>query len=345
VTDTSTDSAGRLRARLRQLGLSDAAIRAAWPRWWSEEADASSSARADLWFSVARRLGLDPRSLFDEGSLRFLWREEARFKHLSGEGDVERAGITSFGRAVASLLVAATPSSSATIRGVSAQTLRQELLGEDQPFVRLLDLLATSWGVAVPVAHLRVFPWPQKRMAAMTVSVGEHYAILLGKDSLYPAPISFYLAHELGHIALGHVASDRFIVDLEHTSLSLATDDDEEQAADQFALEVLTGEPDLTVLPDELGARPSAGELARIALEAATALRIEPGVLAQCFGFSTGNWETATGALKAIYSEAMPVWQEVNDLALDELRVNQLSADSVDFLASVLGKSPLERGG
>jgi Zn-dependent peptidase ImmA (M78 family) len=344
VTDGTADKARQLRAQLRDLGLSDAAIRAAWPKWWSEEADASTSARADLWFTVARRLGLDPRSLFDEGSPRFLWREEARFKHLSGEGDVERAGITSFGRAVASLLVAATPSSDATIRGASAQEIRRDLLGEKQAFVGLLDLLALSWGVGVPVVHLRVFPWPQKRMAAMTASVGESCAILLGKDSLYPAPISFYLAHELGHIALDHVASDRLIVDLENANLSLAANDDEEQAADRFALEVLTGGPEIRVLPDELSAKPSASELARVALSAASSLAIEPGVLAQCFGFSTGDWQTATGALKVIYSKAMPVWQEVNQLAREELRLDQLSADSIDFLGSVLGKPLVEPG-
>lgn len=338
MSGTAANSAKQLRTLLRELGLSDAAITAAWPGWWSDEADASSSARAELWFSVARRLGLDPRSLFDEGRPRFLWQDEARFKHLSVEGDVELAGITSFGRAVAATLVLAAPSPGATISGVSAQLLRRELLGAKQPYVRLLDLLALSWGAGVPVAHLRVFPWTQKRMAAMSVSVGEHCAILLGKDSVYPAPIAFYLAHELGHIALGHVDSDRLIVDLEEERPSLANDDEEEQAADAYALEVLTGQPSPTVLPDELGARPSARELARIAVGAADSLGIEPGMIAQCFGYSTGDWRIATGALKTIYTAQKPVWQEVNAVARRQLLLDELSADASEFLGAVLGK-------
>src|SRR4051794_15887231 len=60
------ESAGDLRLRLRRLGLSDDAISAAWPQWWSADAEASPSARAELRFGIARRLGLDPRSLLGE---------------------------------------------------------------------------------------------------------------------------------------------------------------------------------------------------------------------------------------------------------------------------------------
>src|SRR6266542_5650566 len=92
------DGARRLRSRLKSLGLTDAGIRAAWPRWWSDDAEQSPSAQAELRFGVARRLGLDPRSLFDDERQppRFRWRDEARFKHLSGERPEELAGIVSY---------------------------------------------------------------------------------------------------------------------------------------------------------------------------------------------------------------------------------------------------------
>ena len=41
-------------------------------------------------------------------------------------------------------------------------------------------------------------------MNGMLVQVGHRFAILLARDANYPAPIAFYLAHELGHAALGH---------------------------------------------------------------------------------------------------------------------------------------------
>lgn len=335
----TAESAGDLRLRLRGLGLSDGAITAAWPRWWSEDAEASASARAELRFGVARRLGLDPHSLLEErGEPRFLWREEARFKHLSGESDRERAGITSFGRAIASVLIGALPPSAADLSGVAAHALRESVLASGQPFVTLGDLLALSWGLAVPVVHLRVFPWQQKRMAAMTVKVGGRSTVLLGKDSAYPATIAFYLAHELGHIALEHVAADRQIVDLEDEVPAASEKDDEEREADAFALELLTGDPEPTVLATGPGWA-HGGALAHAALESADALRIEPGTLALCFGHSTGDWQTANAALSHIYADPQPVWTYVNAIARRQLDLGELPNDAVDFLDAVLGEA------
>jgi hypothetical protein len=88
------ESASDLKKRLHSFGLSDAAIEAVWPQWWSDAADESKSARTELRFGVARRLGIDPSSLIQEdGQPRFLWSSQARFKNLAGETSLEREGI------------------------------------------------------------------------------------------------------------------------------------------------------------------------------------------------------------------------------------------------------------
>jgi hypothetical protein len=173
-------------------------------------------------------------------------------------------------------------------------------------------------------------------MAAMTVRVGDRCAILLGKDAVYPAHIAFYLAHELGHIALGHLSSDRVIVDLEEANPKLGTDDVEEMSADRFALELLTGEPEVVVLPSKK--RYVARELARIAMTTGEQLGIEPGTLALCFGYSTGNWPVANAALKHIYSAPKPVWKEVNDVAWTQLALDSIPDDCTEYLRAVLGE-------
>jgi hypothetical protein len=334
----TTESAAELRGRLRGLGLSDGAITAAWPRWWSDEAEASSSARAELRFSVARRLGLDPHSLLARDEPRFLWREEARFKHLSDEDETQQAGITSFGRAIAAILVQAAPDAAGDLTGSRAAELRHSILASGQSYVTLVDLLSMAWGVGIPVAHLRVFPWPQKRMAAMAARVGARATVLLGKDSDYPAMIAFYLAHELGHIALGHVPTDRQVVDLDElVPGSGATDDAEEREADEFALELLTGHPQPTVLRSAESRGWGARSLADAVLRSADELGIEPGTLALGFGHSTGDWATAIGALRHVYEDARPVWQLVNRIARDQLDVSALGEDSLEFIDVVLG--------
>lgn len=330
------DSADELRLRLKRLGLSEPAIRAAWPRWWSEDADGSPSARAELRFGVARRLGLDPRSLLaDAAEPRFMWREEARFKNLSNESELERAGITSFGRSVATTLLRFSPDE-IDVASTPATALREQILGSGRPYVDLLDLLSLAWTVGVPVIHLQVFPWPQKRMAAMTVRIEGRSAILLAKESNYPAPIAFYLGHELGHIALGHVEANRSIVDLEDEHVGADGGDEEETAADQFALELLTGQPQPRVLPEDAS---SAKELARVAVSAAASLQIEPGTLAQCFGYSTRKWKTANAALKLIYGAGKPVSGAINAVAWSQLNLEDAPAEAVEFLGAVLGRA------
>jgi hypothetical protein len=329
------ENASRFRQRLRGFGFTDPAIEAAWPSWWSDEADTSLSAQTELRFSVARKLGLEPRSLLDDAEQpRFIWRDEARFKRLTGESELERAGITSFGMTIGRLLLAATKPSAASPPG-NAAGLRQLIL-RHQEYVRLADLLSISWAISIPVIHLRVFPWQRKRMAAMTLRQRDRHAILLAKDSMYPAHIAFYLGHELGHAILGHLQPGHLVVDLEEDQLTPAEDDPEEAAADRFALELLTGEPTPRVLPST-DSRISARGLAEAALVASRELRIEAGTLSLCFGYSTGNWPVANAAMRHIYSEPKPVWSEINKVAVRQLAAEAIPSDSLPFLSAVMG--------
>jgi hypothetical protein len=335
------DSARKLRKRLKTIGLSDLAIEAAWPIWWSDDADASSSARAELRYSIARKLGLDPHSLLeDDEAPRFVWKETARFKHLRGETYNERCAISSFGTALGAILLQATTLSS-LIADKSPRELREMILTR-QPYVRLVDLISLCWSVSIPTIHLRVFPGHRKRIAAMSVRVGDRNTILLGKDSSYPAQIAFYLAHELAHISLGHLTNQTAIVDFEwhpdpNPDPPIFAPDMDELRADAFALEILTGEPQPVVLP--LTGRGGARSLAKAALGAAMELRIEPGTLALCFGYSTGDWSTAIASLRHIYTSPKPVWREVNNIALQQLSLSELPEDTALYLQKVLGET------
>ena len=88
-----------LRRELRRAGITPSAIEAVWPEWWSAEAESSFSARTELRYTVARRLGLSPRYLLD-GAAQFVWRDEAKFKNLGTTTDHQAIVLTSFGVAV-----------------------------------------------------------------------------------------------------------------------------------------------------------------------------------------------------------------------------------------------------
>jgi hypothetical protein len=327
------DSASaKLRWNLKSLGLSDQAVDAAWPDWWSEAAGASASARAELRFSLSRKLGLDPHSLFDNRQPRFIWNDEGKFKRLTTESPSERAAVVSFGASVARALIAAVPAGP-SVTGLTAAALRESILST-QPFVRLVDIIALSWAVGIPVIHLRVFPLPAKRMSAMVIRVDGRFAVLLARDANYPAPIAFYLAHELGHIALGHLGDEVALVDYGDT-LQDGHPDEDEQAADRFSLELLTGMPSPTILPEATNY--GAASLAQAILQSASELKIEPGTMALCFGHSNSAWEKAFAAMKVIYTNEQPVWAEVNKIADAQLDWTSLPSDTAAYVRAVMG--------
>jgi hypothetical protein len=327
------DSASaKLRWSLKSLGLSDQVIHAAWPEWWSEAADSSASARAELRFSVSRKLGLDPNSLSDNEQPRFIWNDEGKFKRLTTESPSERAAIVSFGVSVARALIASI-APGPPILGATAAEFRKSILNS-QPFVRLIDVIALSWAVGIPVIHLRVFPLPAKRMSAMVLKVDGRFAVLLAKDANYPAPIAFYLAHELGHIALGHLSEDVALIDYGDT-LQDSDPDQDEHAADRFGLELLTGMPSPTILPEATNY--NAASLAQAILRSAPELGIEPGTMALCFGHSNSAWEKAFAAMKAIYTTEQPVWAEVNKIAAAQLNWEAMPSDTAAYIRAVMG--------
>ncbi len=323
------DNKKKLVDRLREAGISRAAIKAAWPSWWTKEAETSSSGRAELRFALARRLGLEPKPLLGE-RVEFVWNDEAKFKHLSAGDEAKKAALTSFGMSVGRLLLRATPGP--PIEMAPAVLLRAAIMSGG-PFVDLNSLLATCWAMRIPVVHLQVFPLEAKSMHAMVVSSEGRFAILLGRDASYPAPVAFTLAHELGHIMLNHLADAPALVDIEDPSL-VRDGDDQEQEADHYALTLLTGspEPDIQTNLDRF----NAPTLAKAVLDAAPRYGVEPGTLALCLAHRRNAWPVAMSALRFIYSERKSARREVNGIADAELAWDELSDESAAYLHNVM---------
>ena len=321
-----------LRTTLRRAGLTAAAIDAVWPEWWSTEAGESASASAELRFTLARRLGLAPSSLID-GPPRFVWRDETRFKNLGTASEGEAAVLASFAVGVGRCAIRAATRTASTPSVITARDLRTALV-VGQGIVDLDALLATCWTFGIPVIHLAIFPLAQKRMHSVATRLGERYAILIGRESKFPAQVAYFVAHEIGHVLLGHIRDSVAMLDVEDP-LKAEKPDHEELAADRFALELLTGsaEPDITVDRDQFTAR----QLAGAAMEAAEDHSIDPGVIALCLAHRTGQWQAAMGALKIIPPGEVDVPRRVNRLAASELDWGAVSIEDQAFLSRVMG--------
>jgi Zn-dependent peptidase ImmA (M78 family) len=334
MADGSAPSSRHLKRDLRQAGLSNSVIQAAWPSWWSQDAEGSPSAQAELRFALARKLGLSAPALMGD-RVDFVWKDEARFKRRLDENEIGHSVLASFAVAVGHLLLQAHPSGEERL--IPAAAMRSLILRSNE-VVDLQNLLTACWSVGIPVLHLRIFPLEgHKGMHSMAVRSQERFAILLARDAQYPAPVAFDLAHELGHIMLGHLANATAVIDEGDpaTAKTAGPADEEEDQAHRYALELLTGQPEPDIRTNF--ARFNGRQLSRAVLAAWRARRIEPGTLALCAAFQTEQWGAAMAALKDIYEAPKPVWREVNVLAAKELEWSLLGADAAEFLQGVMG--------
>lgn len=325
------EDSSKLFQDLRSAGVSSAAIRAAWPAWWSDELAASPSGRAELRFALARRLGLAPKPLLGE-RVEFVWKDSARFKHLTTQDPTQQDILSSFGVSVGRLLLSATQESSIDLADLSANELRNSIL-KSAEYVDLQHLIATCWALGVPVVQLRVFPLAKKSMHAMVVQFNGRHAILLGRDASYPAPVAFTLAHEMGHIVARHIEGVSAIVDVEDPAQA-SDRDAEESEADAFALSVLTGSADPLITTQFESY--NAPTLADAVLRAGPAYGVEPGTLALCIAYRQKNWAVAMSALRFVYSESKPVWKEINEVARRSINWDSLGEDGADYLRNLL---------
>ena len=324
--------AQRLRSQLRRAGVTKRAVDAVWPEWWSADAENSAAAVAELRFTVARRLGLSPQSLFEQAP-RFVWKDEAKFKNLGTTTEDEAVILSSFAVGVGGYLISATPvGPPISTQPLSALRLREILL-ESFQVIALDALLAFAWSIGIPIVQMRLFPLSQKRMEATTIRVRDRVAILVGRESKFQAQVAYIVAHEIGHLLLGHLQETTALLEMEDP-LRADSPDDEELAADRFALELLTGHPDIEVESDTSSF--TATQLAVAAAANSVNTRIDPGVLALCLGHGTGRWRQAIGAQKVLPPGEQDVGSRINDLADNQLQWTELSIESQDYLRRVL---------
>ena len=291
------------------------------------------SATAELRYTLARRLGVAPQSLFDDQP-EFVWRSDAKFKSLGDLNGLEASVLASFCVGVGRHVVAALPSTepgSRLDRLPSAANLRGILLRE-AAVVDLRVLLVLCWGVQLPVIQLNLFPLRRKGLHAVATRSGERFAIMIGQESQFKAQVCFWIAHEIGHIALGHVGESCALLDVEDPAEHHG--DEEERAADAYALELLTGWPEPLI--EVTDSTYSASQLANAVSAVAVEHGIDPAILVLCAAYRDGRWEQAFGALKILGDEEN-VPMRLNELAATRIDLDSLSLDNREFLRIVMG--------
>lgn len=337
------NNADRLVHRLLDIGLSQEMVDLSLPEWWVAEDYESPSARAMASMLLARRLNLDPTTLLDdEVPVGFLHTGVSKFKHMRLADGARRDALVGFATGVGRILLSMAEDAPSRIVPANPLELRKALIS-GRPFVSFGDVITACWSLGVPVLHLRVFPAQTKGVTAIAVKLGGRHAILVARESGVDAQYMFHVAHELGHIALGHLGEGGAIVDADPNDPANKreelVDDEEERSADAYAQTLLTGSPSFEVFgPEEMRGRQRLGtarELATRAQQLSGELAVDPGHLVMVFGHSTGDWELAFAAAKQLPQQPHKPGSLVNRVMWSQLGELQGDEQSIAFLQAV----------
>jgi len=284
--------------RLKEAGFPKGFVqRVLLPDWWSEECTRDPALLPEIQVRVARFLGI-PLSEVQAGRLN-LASDEWRDVRLRLRRDVERNHI-------APAIHAAIRIADAVVRNLredvpdpdppptDALTWRQHFTGEHEA-PELEHIVGDLWGRGIPVVPLETMPSPG--FQGLACIVRDRPVILLGYKYDEPVRLAFHVAHEAAHIALGHCAAGRPVVDEEiETASTEEGGPDWEADADRYSLLLLAGTTELPVLSAD-----NPRSLAEVAAREGRALGADPGLLVFAWAHRTDDWPCARSALEALY--------------------------------------------
>ncbi|MDW8265239.1 MAG: hypothetical protein RMJ52_07890 [Gemmataceae bacterium] len=213
----------------------------------------------------------------------------------------------------------------------SAADLRDAILKTD-PWVGFDQLLDHCWAAGIPVLHVNNFPSnAKKKPMGFTLRAKGRPAVVLCVEKKQPAWLLFILAHELGHLHHGHVPENGALLD---ETVNENLPDVEEDQADRYAIELLTGNSATSL---HVGGRwPKADRLAQLAREFGRRNRVDPGhVVLNCAHTEGGGfWAVANAALKLLYPDNDAI-KIVSERLAANLDWEKLPEDSSEFLMRI----------
>jgi len=215
------------------------------PEWWEDDLAKTPSARSEIEIFLSRMLGVELATLRNpDVPLEFADAPRARFKRHANSSDENLKLVRALGSRLGSLAAAAcqdTPTSSAekrlSLSTLSSQDVRGKILESGARWIGLKELLDFCWAQGIPVIHATL-PQGYKKHDGMALCPHGRPVIITFDGNHSPALQAFTVAHELGHHVLGHVGANGEILD---DKIERADTDEEEFAANRFAVELLLG--------------------------------------------------------------------------------------------------------
>lgn len=302
------------------------------PSWWTPEAEASPNGLEHLKLLLAQYLGLDMAELLRDGKVKPIAPSGMSFKRSS---DLQHAkppdpNLAYFSRIVKSL--AGTIEPSLPIPTIASELHAEIVATTGTPCITLATLLEYCWSRRIAVVHVDNFPVAKKGLDALVYRVKQRYVIIVARtiDAVAGARASFIIAHELGHIALGHVAENTGIIDDSNDEERHRHD---EAAADTFAADVLSGG---RYKHSWRRGSKRADTMAERAKAYGKQWNIDPGALLWRCAYEEALWANAAAASRYLEALPTPTHQFINDFARKYIDTSRASKDTLHTIERTL---------
>lgn len=298
-----TTSMNDIYRRLKPLGFDARFVRELLlPDWWDDNLASVPANRAIAEASISRHLKIGLSQLADANSeLTTPSTVPVRLKSATRgtNPEVVRPSIA-IAQRIATLLVQSLPTALRKFECGNASSIRQEILSSHDT-VTLASLLEFSWKHGIIVAHLDRLPKVTgfRKFDGLALFANEQPCVLLAEKKDAPAWLAFHLAHELGHLMCRHVTPGSAL--LPDENLERIINDADEDEADAFANELLTGDPSPN-LKAVYGM--TAEKLANAVKHFAPRKKIDPAVFALVYGHNADRMPVAVKALSIIQQDS-----------------------------------------
>lgn len=293
---TTLHSMTPLYAKLKQQGFTRKFVKGVLPDWWDDSMANTASGYQEAGMLLAKLFNIRPSSLLLENLAPEFRFGARRFKRSQCSDVVDLDQACSLAMTAAKLAVQAMRNDYS--KPDPASELRRSILSNpEQRWIDFSTLLQYCWQIGVPVLHLSHLPAGARKMDGLALSVGGRPAIVLTSKRPHGYML-FHLAHELGHIAEGHVDEDgAWAID---TEIDAADEEEDEVAANRYGFTVLTGEPVFKGLAESASIPKNGTQLALASMAMASSRRIDPMHIALATAHRCKDFKLGGAALLAL---------------------------------------------
>lgn len=301
------------------------------PSWWNEELDNKPVAVLEGAGHIAQRLHLDLKSLLAENQApQFKPLLHTKFKyHQQDKADVPEVAHQLASRVAE--VVADTIKLEFKPIPSDPHQVRSEIVAK-HPQVTLYSLLDYCWEHGIAVVYFKNYPKNTRKITGMIQWQYDYPVIVLSSGKTQPVCLAFDLAHEMGHLALGHIKEGILIDD----DIKQDSDDREEIDSNQFAVKLLVNSFDNSLGNKKFNnAQNLKNKIFQLLENDST---IDPSALALNYGWYNKKYFALSMKCVNLINAPKEGEKTINNFLEQHLNWDELSDDNADYLDQILGE-------